>query len=69
VDNYEWGSFEPRFGVFGLDYARGARRLNTDIAGVNAAGAFRLFVEAFRARDVNLLHEAFRAQTYPVYDR
>ncbi len=33
TDNYEWGSFTPRFGLFTLDYTRGADRLVEDHLG------------------------------------
>ncbi len=36
VDNYEWGSYEPRFGIFGIDRSRGPRGfrwLDTDSDG------------------------------------
>ena len=69
LDNYEWGSFEPRFGLFGLDYANGARRMTTDINGVNAAGAYRLFIEAFQNRDKAALREAFSRTNYPVISK
>ena len=65
LDNYEWGSFEPRFGLFGVDFENNARRLNTDIMGTNAAGLYKLFIQAFRNRDKNALREAFTAKTYP----
>jgi beta-glucosidase/6-phospho-beta-glucosidase/beta-galactosidase len=29
-DNYEWGSFTPRFGLFPIDYMRGRERLTED---------------------------------------
>ena len=41
VDNYEWGSYEPRFGLFGVDRDRGdhgLRWLETDSLGGDAAG-------------------------------
>ncbi len=44
VDNYEWGSYEPRFGIFGIDRARGPRGfrwLDTDADGRDSAGAYR----------------------------
>ena len=69
VDNYEWGSYEPRFGLFGVDFANGARRLPVDVAGSNAAGAFRLFAEAFRARDKQALREVFQTAKYPEYSK
>lgn len=49
VDNYEWGSFAPRFGLHGVDHAADARRLPTDITGADAAGAYRALVTARRA--------------------
>lgn len=33
TDNYEWGSYTPRFGLFSLDYAAGAERLEEDHLG------------------------------------
>ncbi len=47
VDNYEWGSYEPRFGIFGLDRSRGRRGfrwLETDAEGRDAAGAYRRLI-------------------------
>ncbi len=32
-DNYEWGSFTPRFGLYSLDYTKSADRLKTDPLG------------------------------------
>jgi len=43
VDNYEWGSYESRFGIFGMDRSDPSGRvrwLDTDAAGHDAAGAF-----------------------------
>ncbi|HEY8901767.1 MAG TPA: family 1 glycosylhydrolase [Chthoniobacterales bacterium] len=33
TDNYEWGSYTPRFGLFTIDYAHDAERLVTDHLG------------------------------------
>jgi beta-glucosidase len=33
TDNYEWGSFTPRFGLFSIDYAKGTERLVEDHLG------------------------------------
>jgi beta-glucosidase/6-phospho-beta-glucosidase/beta-galactosidase len=33
LDNYEWGTFSPRFGLFSLDYEQGSDRLATDHLG------------------------------------
>jgi len=32
-DNYEWGTFTPRFGLFSIDYERGTDRLAVDATG------------------------------------
>jgi beta-glucosidase len=54
VDNYEWGSYEPRFGIFGLDrsdLSGAVRWLDTDAAGDDAAGAFARAVRAVTEGD------------------
>ena len=47
VDNYEWGSYEPRFGIFGIDRARGPRGfrwLDTDSDGRDSASAYHRLI-------------------------
>ena len=47
VDNYEWGSYQPRFGIFGIDRARGPRGirwLDTDAEGRDSAAAYRQLI-------------------------
>lgn len=57
VDNYEWGSYEPRFGVFGVDRSGASPRwLDTDATGADAAGAFRRLVDGLRTGDRSVLH-------------
>ncbi len=51
VDNYEWGSYEPRFGLYGVDRERGVRWLDTDSMGHDAAGSYRHLIEGLRAGD------------------
>ena len=48
-DNYEWGSYEPRFGIRGVDRA-GSRpkRLDRDSMGDDAAGAYRDLVRELK---------------------
>jgi len=41
VDNYEWGSWRPRFGIHGVDFDNGAARSSLDAQGDDAAGRFR----------------------------
>jgi beta-glucosidase len=58
VDNYEWGSYESRFGIFGMDRSdpSGAVRwLDTDAAGDDAAGAFAHAVRALASGDRSAL--------------
>jgi hypothetical protein len=58
VDNYEWGSYESRFGIFGMDRSdpSGAVRwLDTDAAGEDAAGAFAHAVRALASGDRSAL--------------
>ncbi len=58
VDNYEWGSYEPRFGLYGVDRHRGARGyrwMETDAMGGDAAGAYRRIIAGLRAGDRSVL--------------
>ena len=58
VDNYEWGSYEPRFGLHGVDRHRGEhgmRWLETDAMGDDAAGAYRRIIAGLRAGDRSVL--------------
>lgn len=54
-DNYEWGSYEPRFGIHGVDRERGVRVLDTDAMGRDSAGAYRRLIEGLRAGDRSVL--------------
>jgi beta-glucosidase len=55
VDNYEWGSYQPRFGIHGVDRERGVKVLDTDATGADAAGAYRRVIEGVRAGDRSVL--------------
>jgi len=55
VDNYEWGSYQPRFGIHGVDRERGAKVLDTDSMGRDSAGAYRRLIEGLRAGDRSVL--------------
>ena len=56
VDNFEWGSYEPRFGIFGMErLADGARWLDTDAQGRDSAGAYRRLIAGLREGDVRVL--------------
>jgi len=52
VDNYEWGSYEPRFGLFAMDRSRKpARRMAIDVWGTNAGGAYSSIIGALESGD------------------
>jgi beta-glucosidase/6-phospho-beta-glucosidase/beta-galactosidase len=58
VDNYEWGSYEPRFGLHGVDRHRGAhgmRWLDSDSMGDDSAGTYRAIIAGLRAGDRSAL--------------
>jgi len=43
-DNYEWGSFTPRFGLFSIDYSKSADRLTEDHMGDRPSETYRALV-------------------------
>jgi len=51
TDNYEWGSYEPRFGIHAVDRERGIRILDNDALGADAAGTYRSIIEGLRSGD------------------
>jgi beta-glucosidase/6-phospho-beta-glucosidase/beta-galactosidase len=46
TDNYEWGSFTPRFGLFRIDYSRDLARLETDHLGDNPSQTYSRLVRS-----------------------
>ncbi len=48
TDNYEWGSFTPRFGLYGVDYAHHAERHRTDHHGDQPSQTYRRLIERAR---------------------
>jgi beta-glucosidase len=59
VDNYEWGSYEPRFGLFGMDRRDPSRPrwLDTDASGLESPAEFARVVKGLRAGDRSVLKE------------
>jgi len=57
VDNYEWGTYEPRLGLFGLDRSdpTTVRWMDTDAQGDDAAGEFARVLAGLRAGDRSVL--------------
>ncbi|MHB8219329.1 MAG: family 1 glycosylhydrolase [Acidimicrobiales bacterium] len=55
ADNYEWGSYQPRFGLYGVDRERGLVIDDRDAMGVDAAGAYRRLITELRNGDRSVL--------------
>ena len=55
ADNYEWGSYEPRFGLYGVDRSRGNAWSARDAMGRDSAGVYRRIIEGLRAGDRSVL--------------
>ncbi len=55
IDNFEWGSYEPRFGIHGL--SRDGRVLATDTAGDDVAAVYRSIVDGLRQQDFSVVTE------------
>jgi len=55
ADNYEWGSYQPRFGLYGVDRERGLRIGDRDSMGVDAPGAYRRLIAGLRQGDRSVL--------------
>jgi 6-phospho-beta-galactosidase len=55
ADNYEWGTYSPRFGIYGIDRERGVKWLDTDSMGKDSAAAYRRLIEGLREGDRSVL--------------
>jgi len=55
ADNYEWGSYEPRFGLYGIDRDRGVRWSDHDSMGGPAARTYREIIEGLRGGDLGVV--------------
>jgi beta-glucosidase/6-phospho-beta-glucosidase/beta-galactosidase len=49
TDNYEWGSFTPRFGLFRVDYTNDLKRQAVDPAGDNPSATYAALLAEFRS--------------------
>jgi beta-glucosidase/6-phospho-beta-glucosidase/beta-galactosidase len=58
ADNYEWGSYEPRFGIYGIDRERSCRWDELDSMGKDSAAAYRRIIDGLRAGDTSVLSGA-----------
>jgi len=48
ADCYEWGSYQPRFGLYAVDREGGVRWREEDSMGGNAAGTYKKLIEKMR---------------------
>lgn len=55
ADAYEWGSYQPRFGLYGVDRDRACRWSALDSMGHDSAGAYRRLIAALRCGDRSVL--------------
>ena len=49
-DNYEWGTYTPRFGLFSIDFPRSLERNAVDPDGDDASATYAAVIRAARAR-------------------
>lgn len=60
IDNYEWGSYEPRFGLYTVDRTHSpVMTRQVDAWGLDAAGAYSELISALRSGDRERMTEAF----------
>jgi hypothetical protein len=50
-DNYEWGTYTPRFGLFSIDFDRGSAREATDPDGDNPAETYAALIRELGVRE------------------
>jgi beta-glucosidase/6-phospho-beta-glucosidase/beta-galactosidase len=55
ADNYEWGSYEPRFGLYGIDRENGLRWSELDSMSGAAAATYREIISGLRAGDLSVV--------------
>ncbi len=55
IDNYEWGSYQPRFGIFGVDRERGCKVLKTDSMGYDSAKHLKNIIEGLKKGDISVV--------------
>jgi 6-phospho-beta-galactosidase len=60
ADNYEWGSYEPRFGLYGIDRARGVRWSDLDSMGDPAAATYAEIIAGLRSGDRSVVGQSAR---------
>jgi beta-glucosidase len=65
VDNYEWGSWEPRFGLYTIDRSRTPVKLSVvDAWGVNAAEVYGNLISSLKSGDRDQMVKAFSSDKW-----
>jgi beta-glucosidase len=65
VDNFEWGSWEPRFGLYTIDRSRTPVKVSSvDAWGVNAARVYGNLISSLKSGDRDLVVEAFTSDEW-----
>lgn len=65
VDNYEWGSYEPRFGLFYADRSKKPVEISDkDASGTDAAGAYRDIIAALRSGNREQIIKVFMKEKW-----
>lgn len=59
TDNYEWGSYDPRYGLYAVDRTRGIVRRPVDAWGIDAGKAYGALIGALESGDRERMIEAF----------
>jgi len=55
TDNYEWGSYAPRFGLYSIDFTQGTRRMPVDPFGDNPSETYRRLIMKYTRGTTPLL--------------
>jgi beta-glucosidase/6-phospho-beta-glucosidase/beta-galactosidase len=64
-DNYEWGSFTPRFGLYSIDYQRDNERVLEDHHGDRPSITYARLIEEARERTAWATLQGLRNQCQP----
>ena len=64
ADTYEWGSYQPRFGLYAVDRDRGARWSSADAMGGDAARAYRRIADGLRVAGPHGVHVSSSARDH-----
>ncbi|MDD5748772.1 MAG: family 1 glycosylhydrolase [Actinomycetota bacterium] len=58
-DNFEWGSYEPRFGLYAVDRTEGVGKKTKDAWGVDAGAAYKEIISSLESGEQKRIVDAF----------